>query len=248
MITGLWFQGRTMVIRLRFCRGTSPHNNKNDHPDPGRGNSGTELPSSSMLEHEDDHGERKSTESRTVEEEVCAFVLQPSNESHSPKSPSTSAGNKDQTEQKTEGAMLVEDTASNAPKDNEMGRRVKLSHVSVILRTNALCSCWKRETTKSNVILDDVHLELAPGRIHGLIGPSGSGKSTLVCVYACFKVKENRSSHSVLLLCFFERCRSLLDSFPLECVSMEHVPSWLHHTTMTSMSGSRTCDKTIGLP
>ena len=44
-----------------------------------------------------------------------------------------------------------------------------------------------------NVALDDVSLELAPGRIAGLIGPNGSGKTTLFnCVCGYYRPNSGR--------------------------------------------------------
>ncbi len=47
--------------------------------------------------------------------------------------------------------------------------------VTAVLRVRNLSVAYG-----SRVVLRDISLDLAPGRIHGLLGPNGAGTSTLV--------------------------------------------------------------------
>ena len=53
------------------------------------------------------------------------------------------------------------------------------------------------KTFGANTVLRDVHLDLIPGQIHGLLGENGSGKSTLIKVLSGYH--EPDPGASVLL-------------------------------------------------
>src|SRR6478609_1281561 len=60
-----------------------------------------------------------------------------------------------------------------------IGRRSSMPRVPSILSVEGV-----RKTYGDAVVLDDVHLDVAAGEVHALLGENGAGKSTLIKIIA----------------------------------------------------------------